>query len=425
MHGADQFEAWLLSTGRSSTKQSAARHVQILQRLCRNSGHDILQLTPAEWSSLFVENSQGWSTRYLATTRGSLKHYYRWAYETGQTIADLSSQMPQPPRHQASFGPQRRPTPTALVPFVDWLNQRDMADSSRRLRISHLTKFVLECGPDPLALPPEAVAAYITNHYEDWRPNYRRSVATSLAIYYRWATEQHGYPPSVLTLLPHVPGERGRTHPVPLDIVFAGMQEASLHEQAILCLGGEHGLRRNEIATLHPSMRRGNELTVTGKGNRARVVPLSSTGRSLLRQLEREQGLDSFYFPGRYEGHCHSSTIYRWARRRLNDEWGTHALRHLAATRWKDLGIDLRTIQELLGHANLSTTAIYTHVTTEDLRNAIRRTEWAPAKGDGAMLIDLNHVTIQDATLIMQRALENVREPTPSSPQPPHQQTRG
>ncbi len=121
---------------------------------------------------------------------------------------------------------------------------------------------------------------------------------------------------------------------------------------------------------------------VRGKGDKERVIPLGLPAqRSLAHYLEHgrthlvgELSGDVVFLSttGKPIG---SRSVYQVVARFLADLPGTgglgpHTLRHTAATHLLDGGADLRSVQELLGHASLGTTQIYTHVSTERLRGA-------------------------------------------------------
>ena len=160
-----------------------------------------------------------------------------------------------------------------------------------------------------------------------------------------------------------------------------------LRDDAVLELLYGSGLRVSELCGLHVGdidlSRRA--ATVWGKGSKQRLVPLSDAavdalhrwnagGRALLApnatDTDIDRGTDRLFFNRR------SRALSPRDVRRIVDSRNTatgapthpHALRHSFATHLLDGGADLRVVQELLGHADLSTTQIYTHVSKERLR---------------------------------------------------------
>jgi site-specific recombinase XerD len=109
-----------------------------------------------------------------------------------------------------------------------------------------------------------------------------------------------------------------------------------------------------------------------GKRNKDRMVPLSKTLLELLRVYYRAVRPRDWLFPGRYGQHL-STRVVQHACLRARRSSGikrkltVHGLRHGFATHLMDAGTNLRTIQLLLGHASIRSTAIYTHVSTRQI----------------------------------------------------------
>ncbi len=130
------------------------------------------------------------------------------------------------------------------------------------------------------------------------------------------------------------------------------------------------GLRATELVSLLLSAvpRDAPFLTVTGKGGVSRMVPVSNRARQVLsRWLEVRQGDGRYLFPSRGK-HLSRIRLYQLlkelaARADLAPEkLSPHVLRHAFATHLLEGGADLRVLQTLLGHADIATTQIYTHV---------------------------------------------------------------
>lgn len=173
-----------------------------------------------------------------------------------------------------------------------------------------------------------------------------------------------------------------------IDLLFAepaAPTEVELRDRAILELLYGTGIRLSELTGLkkeHVDLS-GGLVRVLGKGNKQRVVPV---GRAAAGALRAYLGVRTGGRPGRGEplftnargGVLSGRTVQRIVARRLGQvsearQLSPHVLRHTFATHMLNAGADLRAVQELLGHASLSSTQIYTHVTTERLKEVYRK----------------------------------------------------
>jgi integrase/recombinase XerC len=179
------------------------------------------------------------------------------------------------------------------------------------------------------------------------------------------------------------------------DVLRASAAEGdpiALRDHALLELLYGAAVRVSELCGLDLSDIDAERRTVRvlGKGSKERVVPFGGAaaraldaylvrGRPILRA--RAEGRDapaggSAVFLGVRGGRLGTRAVYDVVSRVLGPELGAavgpHALRHSAATHLLDGGADLRAVQEILGHASLGTTQIYTHVSSERLTATYR-----------------------------------------------------
>ena len=162
--------------------------------------------------------------------------------------------------------------------------------------------------------------------------------------------------------------------------------EAALaqRDRAVLEILYGSGLRVAEACGLRPvdiDLPR-SRLTVWGKGSKQRTVPLSAPAVDALRQwLDHGRAVlvdadtpDEVVFVNRRAHPLTPRDVRRILDRRAAGPAHPHALRHTFATHLLDGGADLRAVQELLGHADLATTQLYTHVSRERLRGVLETT---------------------------------------------------
>ena len=155
-------------------------------------------------------------------------------------------------------------------------------------------------------------------------------------------------------------------------------------DKAILEMLYSSGLRVSELAGLnHDDLDFfGGLVRVRGKGKKERIVPVGQAALNSLRAYwdmkaprEVANAIKKPLFISRIGSRLTDRSVRRMIlkyvkRTGLGKEISPHTFRHSFATHMLDRGADLRSVQELLGHANLSTTQIYTHVTTQRLKDA-------------------------------------------------------
>ena len=157
-------------------------------------------------------------------------------------------------------------------------------------------------------------------------------------------------------------------------------QASALRLYVLLELLYATGLRVSELVSLRRAavMRDTSYITVTGKGNKERVVPLNDRARDAVKAYVETLDKGLFLFPAEgAEGYLSRQVFARDLKQLAIDAGispsrvAPHVLRHAFASHLLAGGADLRVVQMLLGHADISTTQIYTHVLDEKLRTLV------------------------------------------------------
>lgn len=162
-------------------------------------------------------------------------------------------------------------------------------------------------------------------------------------------------------------------------------------DYCILSLFLNCGLRISELVGLNLTDVRDDQLRVLGKGNKERIVYLNDACQSAIADWldvrSRSAGADkNALFLTRRHTRMTTDAVHYMVKKRLlaagldPSLYSSHKLRHTAATLMLQNGVDVRTLQEVLGHENLNTTQIYTHVDNEDLRTAAKANPLAKVK---------------------------------------------
>lgn len=284
----------------------------------------------------------------------------------------------------------------AIEAFTSYLNrERSLSDNTIRAYIGDLESFASHLK----ALGVEDLNTLNIAHLRSWLANQQSKGAsrttlsrraTSIKLFTKWAHKNGLLPNDVGANL--ATPKAHRVLPEILDVKSADLAMQSLETFAEE--SGELTAIRNlaMVEMLYASGARVSELCglnlkdidyerstirVIGKGSKERVIPIGRPAIAALEkwlavrpQLANDKSGDAVFLGARgkrIDQRQVREVVYKTI------ELGPHALRHSAATHLLEGGADLRTVQEILGHASLSTTQIYTHVSAERLHSAFKQ----------------------------------------------------
>lgn len=166
----------------------------------------------------------------------------------------------------------------------------------------------------------------------------------------------------------------------------------STRDYCILTLFLNCGLRISELVSLNKTDVRGEQLRVLGKGNKERILYLNDACRQALDAWLVERNAlalvdqNALFVTLQNRRRISKAAVHKLVKKHLSaagldsTQYSSHKLRHTAATLMLQNGVDVRTLQEVLGHDHLNTTQIYTHISNDDLRVAAKANPLAKMK---------------------------------------------
>ena len=254
--------------------------------------------------------------------------------------------------------------------MIEDLRLRNFAENSIESYIRAVRQYAEYFGKSPDQLNSEHLRKYLLYLREEKRVaqgTYNQAVA-ALRFFYRTTLEV----PATIEGVGFTKGEKK------LPVILSSEEVrrffkalCSLKHRAILMTAYGAGLRVSEVISLRVEDIDSERMMLRvreGKGKKDRMVGLPKLLLEVLREYWKAAQPQSFLFPGRgASGHISRVAVFNACKRAMRDAGiskniSPHTMRHCFATHLLENGTDLRTIQILLGHRSVQTTAAYTHV---------------------------------------------------------------
>lgn len=320
--------------------------------------------------------TRGWYVPDTSSARAALREVFGVEVEGDPGPADPAAWPPRPEpsaRLKPAPGAKRGSPHPLLTRFHEELRLRGYAPPTRKAYLGHVRRFLVEMGDAPdLA---EALRRYALRRIEGGRmsSSYHNQFTSALRLFCSTVLDQD---------VEDLPLQRHRRErPLPsvlspdeLRRFLAAVRNPK--HRAILGLAYSAGLRVSEVVRLRPddlNRDRGLLQIRAGKGRKDRSTLLSPAALALVDAYLEGASPGKWLFPGpRPSRHLSARSVQKVTadarvRAGITKPVTPHILRHSFATHLLEKGTDVRLIQELLGHASVRTTEIYTHVSRRHL----------------------------------------------------------
>lgn len=271
------------------------------------------------------------------------------------------------------FQPLVMELPTRLLEWRTWQFARSLSARTVEARLATVVSCAAWLEVDPEFLRAEQISAWLAQGGE-WSDRTRWTYHGSLAAWFRWLVQQEYRADNPMDKVGSP--RRPRSEPRPIsDADMRRILRTPMHRRtrAMILLAAFEGLRTHEIAKI-----KGEDLdliartmVVKGKGGVTATMPLHHFVVEQAYRMPRR----GYWFPGVDRGHQRRESVsgtIKEAMVRAGVAGSAHQLRHWFGTALVRAGVDLRTVQVLMRHQNLTSTAIYTAVADEQRINGIQ-----------------------------------------------------
>lgn len=380
----ERFDDYLRGRGRRHTTRKS--HASRLRSLARHVDPAGPGEVTGDQVTLWLATLDGVSRRNAWV---SARVFYGWARWAG--VVDVSP-VPEGMRRKPSSQRQRDAYPAAWADAVlAWtreLESTGRAPLGIEVTVLYVRQLAASHPEGPHVVTRDDVATWLAGR-PDWKPETRRNARGSVARFFAWMVATGRLDASPVEGLASVRVPRAVPRPATSEAVSGALVAASDRDGLMVLLGSLAGLRAAEIAAVRPSTDvQDGWLYVTGKGGHTRRVPLHpvlesaidaemvrrrTTGRpgSGWRNVSQTDA-DDYLFPSPGGGHVTPGCVTDVLRKLLPGRATAHTLRHRFASEAYASCLDIRAVQELLGHASVATTQRYTAVPAGQLVAAVR-----------------------------------------------------